>query len=141
MSTHLTARALDRHYYCQYTSSTSLCKVLCSLCITKKINACLLVSAATICLLLISLFKFYNNSNVCRKFLFDIKWPTGYYCMKYQYTHYYSIKIKNCYCRANHKHEERLLSKTIFQNNNLSLNVLLYSLLIVFTLRNAISSI
>ena len=24
--------------------------------------------------------KYYTNLDACRKFFFDMKWPTGYYC-------------------------------------------------------------
>lgn len=113
----------------------------CSLCITKEIiNVCLLVVVETICLLLISLFNITQNLDACRKFFYDIKWPTGYYCEKCGCTHYYFMKNKNCYRCANCKHDERLLSNTIFQDNKLPLNVLLYGLFLIFTANNGISS-
>lgn len=51
------------------------------------------------------------------------------------------MKTKNCYRCANCKHDERLLSNTIFQDNKLPLNVLLYGLFLIFTASNGISSI
>lgn len=51
------------------------------------------------------------------------------------------MKTKNCYRCANCKHEERLLSNTIFQDNKLPLNVLLYGLFLIFTASNGISSL
>ena len=50
------------------------------------------------------------------------------------------MKTKNCYRCANCKHDERLLSNTIFQDNKLPLNVLLYGLFLIFTASNGISS-
>lgn len=26
--------------------------------------------------------EYYTNLDACRKFFFDMKWPTGYYCEK-----------------------------------------------------------
>lgn len=51
------------------------------------------------------------------------------------------MKTKNCYRCANCKHDERLLSNTIFQDNKLPLNVLLYGLFLIFTASNGISSL
>ena len=76
------------------------------------------------------IIQYYTNLDACRKFFYDIKWPTGYYFMK----------TKNCYRCANCKHDERLLSNTIFQDNKLPLNVLLYGLFLIFTANNGISS-
>ena len=86
------------------------------------------------------IIQYYTNLDACRKFFYDIKWPTGYYCEKCGCTHYYFMKTKNCYRCANCKHDERLLSNTIFQDNKLSLNVLLYGLFLIFTANNSISS-
>ena len=85
------------------------------------------------------IIQYYTNLDACRKFFFDIKWPTGYYCEKCGCTHYYFMKTKNCYRCANCKHDERLLSNTIFQDNKLPLNVLLYGLFLIFTASNGIS--
>ena len=41
--------------------------------------------------------KYYTNLDACRKFFFDMKWPTGYYCEKCGCTHYYFMKSKNCF--------------------------------------------
>lgn len=87
------------------------------------------------------IIQYYTNLDACRKFFFDIKWPTGYYCEKCGCTHYYFMKTKNCYRCANCKHDERLLSNTIFQDNKLPLNVLLYGLFLIFTASNGISSL
>ncbi|MFR3061500.1 MAG: transposase [Holdemanella porci] len=86
------------------------------------------------------IIQYYTNLDACRKFFYDIKWPTGYYCEKCGCTHYYFMKTKNCYRCANCKHDERLLSNTIFQDNKLPLNVLLYGLFLIFTANNGISS-
>ena len=67
------------------------------------------------------IIQYYTNLDACRKFFYDIKWPTGYYCEKCGCTHYYFMKTKNCYRCANCKHDERLLSNTIFQDNKLSI--------------------
>lgn len=87
------------------------------------------------------IIQYYTNLDACRKFFYDIKWPTGYYCEKCGCTHYYFMKTKNCYRCANCKHDERLLSNTIFQDNKLPLNVLLYGLFLIFTANNGISSV
>ena len=60
--------------------------------------------------------KYYTNLDACRKFFFDMKWPTGYYCEKCGCTHYYFMKSKNCYRCAHCKHDERLFTNTIFQD-------------------------
>lgn len=86
------------------------------------------------------IIQYYTNLDACRKFFYDIKWPTGYYCEKCGCTHYYFMKTKNCYRCANCKHDERLLSNTIFQDNKLPLNVLLHGLFLIFTANNGISS-
>ena len=86
------------------------------------------------------IIQYYTNLDACRKFFYDIKWPTGYYFEKCGCTHYYFMKTKNCYRCANCKHDERLLSNTIFQDNKLPLNVLLYGLFLIFTANNGISS-
>ena len=87
------------------------------------------------------IIQYYTNLDACRKFFYDIKWSTGYYCEKCGCTHYYFMKTKNCYRCANCKHDERLLSNTIFQDNKLPLNVLLYGLFLIFTANNGISSV
>lgn len=87
------------------------------------------------------IIQYYTYLDACRKFFFDIKWPTGYYCEKCGCTHYYFMKTKNCYRCANCKHDERLLSNMIFQDDKLPLNVLLYGLFLIFTASNGISSI
>lgn len=91
------------------------------------------------------IIQYYTNLDACRKFFFDIKWPTGYYCEKCGCTHYYFMKIsyenQDCYRCANCKHDERLLSNMIFQDDKLPLNVLLYGLFLIFTASNGISSI
>ena len=87
------------------------------------------------------IIQYYTNLDACRKFFYDIKWPTGYYCEKCGCTHYYFMKTKNCYRCANCKHDERLLSNTIFQDKKLPLNVLLYGLFLIFTANNGISSV
>lgn len=28
------------------------------------------------------IIQYYTNLDACRKFFYDIKWPTGYYCEK-----------------------------------------------------------
>lgn len=85
--------------------------------------------------------KYYTNLDACRKFFFDMKWPTGYYCEKCGCTHYYFMKSKNCYRCAHCKHDERLFTNTIFQDNKLPLNVLLYGLFLIFTSKKGISSL
>lgn len=85
--------------------------------------------------------EYYTNLDACRKFFFDMKWPTGYYCEKYGCTHYYFMKSKNCYRCAHCKHDERLFTNTIFQDNKLPLNVLLYGLFLIFTSKKGISSL
>ena len=30
--------------------------------------------------------KYFLDPDACRKFSFDMKWPTGYYCEKYERT-------------------------------------------------------
>ena len=85
--------------------------------------------------------KYYTNLDVCRKFFFDMKWPTGYYCEKCGCTHYYFMKSKDSYRWAHCKHEERLFTNTIFQDNKLPLNVLLYGLFLIFTSKKGISSL
>ena len=44
-------------------------------------------------------------------------------------------------CCTQCKHDERLLSNTIFQDNKLPLNVLLYGLFLIFTAKKGISSL
>lgn len=85
--------------------------------------------------------EYYTNLDACRKFFFDMKWPTGYYCEKCGCTHYYFMKSKNCYRCAHCKHDERLFTNTIFQDNKLPLNVLLYGLFLIFTAKKGISSL
>lgn len=87
------------------------------------------------------IIRYYTNPEACRKFFFDMKWPTGYYCEKCGCTHYYFMKSKQCYRCAHCKHDERLLSNTIFQENKLPLNVLLYGLFLIFTAKKGISSL
>ena len=77
------------------------------------------------------IIEYYTNLDACRKFFFDMKWTTGYYFMK----------SKNCYRCAHCKHDERLLTNTIFQDNKLPLNVLLYGLFLIFTAKKGISSL
>ncbi len=85
--------------------------------------------------------EYYTNLDACRKFFFDMKWPTGYYCEKCGCTHYYFMKSKNCYRCAHCKHDERLFTNTIFQDNKLPLNVLLYGLFLIFTAKKGICSL
>lgn len=51
------------------------------------------------------------------------------------------MKSKNCYRCAHCKHDERLFTNTIFQDNKLPLNVLLYELFLIFTAKKGISSL
>lgn len=44
-------------------------------------------------------------------------------------------------CCTQCKHDERLLSNMIFQDNKLPLNVLLYGLFLIFTAKKGISSL
>ena len=83
--------------------------------------------------------KYFLDPDACRKFFFDMKWPTGYYCEKCGYTHYYYMKSRNRYRCAHCKHDERLLSNTIFRDNKLPLNVLLYGIFLIFSSKRGIS--
>ena len=94
-----------------------------------------------ICQKLIFFEKYYFNIDNCRQFFFDIKWPNGYICEKYGHTHYYFMKTKNCYRCSHCDHDERLLAHTIFQDNKLPYNVLLYSLSLIFTDKRKVSSL
>ena len=85
--------------------------------------------------------KYYFNIENCRQFFFDIKWPNGYFCEKCGHTYYYFMKTKNCYRCSHCGHDERLLSHTIFQDNKLPYNVLLYGLFLVFTDKRQLSSL
>ena len=40
------------------------------------------------------IIQYYTNLDACRKFFYDIKWPTGYYCEKCGCTHYYFMKLR-----------------------------------------------
>ena len=51
------------------------------------------------------------------------------------------MKSKNCYRCAHCKHNERLFTNTIFQDNKLPLNVFLYGLFLIFTSKKGISSL
>lgn len=85
--------------------------------------------------------QYYFNMDHCRQFFFDIKWPTGYVCEKCGHTHYYFMKTKNCYRCSQCGHDERLLAHTIFQDNKLPYNKLLYGLFLIFTDKRQISSV
>lgn len=51
------------------------------------------------------------------------------------------MKSKNCYRCAHCKHNERLFTNTIFQDNKLPFNVFLYGLFLIFTSKKGISSL
>ena len=69
-----------------------------------------------------------------------MKWPTGYFCEKCGCTEYYYRTGKKCYrCKHCH-HDERLLAKTAFDNNELPLNTLLYGLFLIFYSKRGIAS-
>lgn len=51
------------------------------------------------------------------------------------------MKSKDSYRCAHCKHDERQFANTIFQDNKLPLNVLLYGLFLIFTSKKGISSL
>ena len=85
--------------------------------------------------------QYYSNLENCRQFFFDMKWPDGFVCPNCGHTHYYFMPSRNLYRCTQCKSDHRLLTNTIFQDNKLPLNVLLYALFLIFTAKRSISSL
>lgn len=83
--------------------------------------------------------EYYTNIDKCREFFFNAKWPTGYYCEKCGCTHYYYIKSRGYYRCTKCHHDETILAHTIFQDNKMPLNKLLYGIFLVFSDKRGIS--
>lgn len=85
--------------------------------------------------------KYANKPEECRRFFFEMKWPTGFYCEKCGCTHYYFIKRNGVYKCKECGHEHYLLSNTIFQDNKLDLYTLMLGMFLFFTSNKGISAI
>lgn len=84
--------------------------------------------------------QYYMDMERCQDFFFDMKWPDGYACECCGCESFYYMPSKKCYRCARCRHDERLLSKTIFKDCKLALNVLLYGLFLIFTDKRGLSS-
>ena len=85
--------------------------------------------------------KYASNDAECRKFFFDMKWPTGFYCEKCGHTHYYFIKRNKVYKCSSCAYEHSLLANTIFQDNKLDLYTLIFAMFLFFSSNKGVSAI
>jgi hypothetical protein len=82
----------------------------------------------------------YPDQESCNKFLSDLKWTSGYNCLKcsnetYKYGRApYSRRCTKC------GYEESVLFNTIFQNNRIPINKAFYLVYLMYTTKGTISS-
>jgi hypothetical protein len=82
----------------------------------------------------------YPDQESCNKFLSELKWTSGYHCLKctnetYKYGRApYSRRCTRC------GYEESVLFNTIFQNNRIPINKAFYLVYLMYTTKGTISS-
>lgn len=83
----------------------------------------------------------YRTEDDCREYLFQIRWPNGFYCFDCGHTECYYIRTRKVYqckqCRKQHS----LLSGTIFQETHIPLMKWFWAIYLVSRDKRGISAI
>lgn len=83
----------------------------------------------------------YRTEDDCREYLFQIRWPNGFYCFDCGHTECYYIRTRKVYqckqCRKQHS----LLSGTIFQDTHIPLMKWFWAIYLVSRDKRGISAI
>lgn len=82
----------------------------------------------------------YPDKEACYKFLAELKWESGYACLKCSHTNYCNGKVPYNRRCTKCAYEESVLHDTIFENNRISINKAFYLVYLIYNSKGTISS-
>lgn len=82
----------------------------------------------------------YPDRESCYKFLSELKWDSGYACIKCNHTNYCSGKAPYNRRCTKCAYEESVLHQTIFENNRIPINKAFYLVYLMYNSKGTISS-
>ena len=65
----------------------------------------------------------FNNEESCRKHLFELRWPNGYFCPKCKHQKYYFVSTRNLYECVNCHYQVSVTAGTIMDKTRIKLQV------------------
>ncbi|SOD12351.1 7TM diverse intracellular signaling domain-containing protein [Pedobacter xixiisoli] len=82
----------------------------------------------------------YPDKESCYKFLSELKWESGYSCLKCHHTNYCNGKVPYNRRCTKCAYEESVLHHTIFENNRIPINKAFYLVYLMYNSKGTISS-
>ena len=82
----------------------------------------------------------YPDKESCYKFLSELKWESGYACIKCSHTNYCNGKVPYNRRCTKCAYEESVLHQTIFENNRIPINKAFYLVYLMYSSKGTISS-
>lgn len=75
----------------------------------------------------------YSNEEACRDYLFSLRYPNGYVCLKCGCTEYYEIDSRHKYQCRHCRHQTSVTSGTVMDRSHLKLTVWLWAMYLFVT--------